>query len=616
MGSPPATGECFTAPPSFRCLLRAPHTGRSKHTNGGVPPPKPRPCKEARRGTDVMHDGHAHIIVFCVHPTHTPPTPPPSQCKVSERHVGVAHFYFPSKMSSPPAPKVVIIGGGPTGLGAAVRLTEVRYPDWVLYESADHPGGLSQSFRDPNGFLWDVGVHVFFSHYPYVDDLMDRALDNWNHLQRECHILVCGNWVPYPLQLNIHRLPPAERDRCWEGLLEAQTHKKESSSPKGDEMYNLGDEDETFEASLLASMGTGIVDVFMRPYNYKVWAVQPTRMSSEWTKERVAAIDLDRIRATMKSGVDDVGWGPNSTFRFPQSGGTGAIYQGVYDRMLAKGHCHFGASSRVTGICPLTRTITFAGGEKTSYDVVLSTMPLDEVLRMVATSLEAAPASARTGDWAAFTPTRLRQIADSFLFNRTHVIGLGMRGKPPAKLATSSWLYFADPAVPFYRGTIFSNYAADNVPEGCWSVMLEVGEHPVHKPVVESALIEDCVRSCRAIGLLTEDEEVVDRYHYVPPRGYPIPFLGRNKLLREVQPWLRDCCGIYSRGRFGGWRYEAGNQDHSIMQGVEAMDDWLLRHKETALASCGRQDVTLRGGEPTYEVATDMVEGPPLRLTL
>ena len=46
-------------------------------------------------------------------------------------------------------------------------------------------------------------------------------------------------------------------------------------------------------------------------------------------------------------------------------------------------------------------------------------------------------------------------------------------------------------------------------------------------------------------------------------------------ILEKVQPWL-ESKGIYSRGRFGGWRYEVANQDHSFMQGVE-ISDRLLR---------------------------------------
>jgi len=41
--------------------------------------------------------------------------------------------------------------------------------------------------------------------------------------------------------------------------------------------------------------------------------------------------------------------------------------------------------------------------------------------------------------------------------------------------------------------------------------------------------------------------------------------------------------GILSRGRFGAWKYEVGNMDHSFMQGVEAVDRILRGCTETTV---------------------------------
>src|SRR4029453_11698921 len=73
-------------------------------------------------------------------------------------------------------PRVVIVGAGPTGLGAAWRLNKFGNRNWDLYESSDHPGGLASSVVDAEGFTWDIGGHVLFSHYRYFDDLMVTAL--------------------------------------------------------------------------------------------------------------------------------------------------------------------------------------------------------------------------------------------------------------------------------------------------------------------------------------------------------------------------------------------------------------------------------------------------------
>ena len=60
--------------------------------------------------------------------------------------------------------------------------------------------------------------------------------------------------------------------------------------------------------------------------------------------------------------------------------------------------------------------------------------------------------------------------------------------------------------------------------------------------------------------------------------GYPTPSLARDGVLEKALPWLREA-GIWSRGRFGSYKYEVGNQDHSLMLGVECADNILFGSK-------------------------------------
>jgi protoporphyrinogen oxidase len=50
--------------------------------------------------------------------------------------------------------KIIILGAGPCGLGAAYHLNKLGHTDWQLFERDSHVGGLSASFRDDAGFTW------------------------------------------------------------------------------------------------------------------------------------------------------------------------------------------------------------------------------------------------------------------------------------------------------------------------------------------------------------------------------------------------------------------------------------------------------------------------------
>src|SRR5205085_8937487 len=93
--------------------------------------------------------------------------------------------------------KIVIIGAGPTGLGAAYRLRELGYKNFQMYERLDHLGGLASSYTDSAGFTWDVGGHVMFSHYKYYDECFDDLMGkDFQMNMRECWVRMFDTWVP------------------------------------------------------------------------------------------------------------------------------------------------------------------------------------------------------------------------------------------------------------------------------------------------------------------------------------------------------------------------------------------------------------------------------------
>jgi hypothetical protein len=123
--------------------------------------------------------------------------------------------------------------------------------------------------------------------------------------------------------------------------------------------------------------------------------------------------------------------------------------------------------------------------------------------------------------------------------------------------------------------------------------MTETSQSPA-KPVDRERLLEDTVQGLLNTGLISDRSQVVSLWRYTAEHGYPTPSLHRNAALAKVERRLREA-GIASRGRFGAWKYEVSNQDHSFMQGVEWVNSVLLdvpeltvRFADTANSMWGR----------------------------
>jgi protoporphyrinogen oxidase len=270
-------------------------------------------------------------------------------------------------------------------------------------------------------------------------------------------------------------------------------------------------------------------------------------MSATWIAERVSVVDYERALENVRAGRDDRGWGPNNTFKFPRSGGTGEIYRRVAEALGAR--VRFGRE--LAELDAERRELRFADGSVEGYDAVVTTMPVDLLVGRIAAA-----------------PAELARAAAELRHNSVAVVGVAY--ELPLEKDTS-WMYFPDGDAPFYRATNFAKYSPANVPGGDTerysSYMTETAYRP-EAPPDRTALERRVVAALSSSGVVEGTPEIASVHTIDVEYAYPVPTLGRDAALAVIQDWLMER-DIYSRGRFGSWRYELGNMDHAVKMGVD-----------------------------------------------
>lgn len=484
--------------------------------------------------------------------------------------------------------KIVVIGAGPTGLGACARLQQLGHKNWTLIEKNDFTGGLATSFRDKHGFTWDIGGHVIFSHYKYFNDIIDQGVSlyakNNKHMiidendldhtkveqlwcvhKRESWIRLDNkSFIPYPFQNNFfHSKDNSLIKECFNGLYHINN--------------TIDNKVENFEDLINQKFGQGIAKHFMLPYNFKVWGYPANQMNSTWIGERVSMVNIQKVLDDYitSSGYDveskplDTNWGPNSIFRYPKYGGNGSIWRGVGSSL---DESNLQLNCEIVEIDIDQKIIKLSNSKTISYDYIINTMPIDILLTKIIKP------SANLDIQSLFNRHEMPK------YSKTNIIGLGFENiEIPDELKNKSWMYFPSlTRSPFYRLTVLSNYSPYMVekPNKQWSLMCETCE--TKDLPRKGDLLEQTIEGLLNENLVKESdlENLVSKYEFSTDYGYPTPYLKRDDFLNEIEPVLRNKFGIYSRGRFGGWKYEVSNQDHSLMQGVESVDNILFGCEE------------------------------------
>jgi protoporphyrinogen oxidase len=418
------------------------------------------------------------------------------------------------------ADKVIILGGGLTGISTALHL---RKP-WRLFEREPVLGGLAVT-RERDGYRFDRTGHWLHLRDAGMKKLVAETLpDQMVEVTRKARIFSHGATTLYPFQANLFGLPPEVVRECLLGVMQAKLQ------PAGSEPRN-------FEEYCLRHFGAGISKHFMIPYNERLWGVSPREITADWCSRFVPLPSLEQVVGGAV-GANGEALGYNASFVYPKQGGIQTFAAALAARL---------DRSRVTTSAALDavdfqRQEVTVSGERMPYSALVSTLPLPELLKRMAG-----------------LPKDIEEHATRLRCTTLRYLDLATRSKPPADW---HWAYVPEKQYPFYRVGIYSNAVPSMAPPGAASLYVElVDRGPVGEAVVRAA-----AQGLAAMGAIASPDDVL----FADPREIDYAYVVFDDHYYGATSAIfnfLEAHAIYSRGRYGSWIYNA--MEDSLIAGRE-----------------------------------------------
>ncbi|MFC1709623.1 protoporphyrinogen/coproporphyrinogen oxidase [Candidatus Omnitrophota bacterium] len=417
------------------------------------------------------------------------------------------------------AKKIVILGAGVTGLSCAYHLKR----EYNIYEKENEAGGLCRS-HEKNGFTFDFTGHLLHFKTSYGFNLVKSLLrGNLVPHKRNSWIYSNNTYTPYPFQANIHSLSRNAAKECLIGLV---CSKRKQVSPRN------------FYDWMIQKFGYGIVKHFMLPYNYKFWKQHPKNLSCEWLDGMIPLPSLeDSISGAFEQGVKH--WGYNWRFWYPSNGGGISVLPRAFEKKIRA----INFNHKVRRIDLKRKMVIFDNSSSTKFDYIVSTIPLPELEKIIYP-----------------IPQRVRSAMKKLKYLSIYNLNIGISRNHLKK----HWIYFPDKKDIFYRLGFFSNFSKELAPRGSTSIYAEVS-YSKNKPLKKKKDLDDKIkRDLLRSNIVTSKNEIRSSLANDIKYGYIIYDQNYSNARKTILEFLRKA-KIFSRGRFGNWRYFS--MEDSILDG-------------------------------------------------
>jgi protoporphyrinogen oxidase len=451
-----------------------------------------------------------------------------------------------SSGTAPSAQKIIVLGGGPAGLGAALRLARDGKAKSMLFEAADRVGGNAGSFA-ADGINCDFGSHRLHpaSDPKILADIQELLGDDLLLRPRHGRILLKKRWIHFPLKpvdlvLKLPKLFAASL------VFDAATAKLRA--PKV--------EIETFKSVLLGGLGRTMCESFYFPYMRKLWGLAPEELAPTLAKRRVSGSSLPKLIRKIFAQLPGLKSPTTGKFYYPR-GGFGMIC----DRLAAAaqaGGAEIQLGARVEGIDIKDNRITGVSvrrGDVLEHhvaDAVWSTLPMTTLIRAA-------------GDAA---PEKVREAARSIRYRGMILVYIVLETDQFTEFDAH---YFPELSIPISRLSEPKNYSASIEPKGTTILCAELPSDPGDEywEMSDDALGLALYKWLGDCGL-PNGPKIRRSFTRRLAHAYPVYDRDYQTHFEVMDDWISSIGGLLTFGRQGLFAHD--NTHHALAMAYGAVD--------------------------------------------
>lgn len=423
---------------------------------------------------------------------------------------------------------MAIMGGGLSGLSLAFFLQNKKDIEKIyIFEKESEPGGLCRSF-DFGERKVDIGPHIFFSKDKATLDFMLSILgENKDIHRRSNRIIYKGNFIQYPFENDLSSLPAEDCEICVDTFIHNPYRKYDSQN-----MLQF----------FLKTFGEGITDLYLRPYNEKIWKFDPVFMNTKMVDRIPQPPDEDILRSARGETVD--GYLHQLYFYYPKEGATESLIRGLVQQFNEK-------VTIVTNI-DISKIIKERQGwilkaqdKEWHFDKLASCIPVNEFVKLYEKSSKS-----------------VLSAAEDLKFN--HIM-LAMAELINDKAGENYAFMIPDKDVIFHRLSKV-DFLGENYSKGrnvAYMMEFTYRDNDYRLNWSEERLCQEFIKGLKQIKFIESSNEVKSMMIRKFPYAYVVYDMKHEKNMKRIRLFFEKE-GVFLNGRFGNFEY--WNMDRVIKE--------------------------------------------------